>query len=122
MDLHSAFQPFFLFLCGHAFADFAIQSEWVATNKNRHVRDRYTPEERSKMEVVWPWLLTAHALHHGLAVFLISQKLSLGIAETVVHWLIDYGKCEKWYGFHTDQWLHIACKVLWTGLLVYGVV
>ena len=122
MNITAFAQPLFLFLCGHAFADFAIQSEWVATNKNRHVRDRYTAEERSKMEVVWPWLLSAHALHHGLAVFLVSQKLSLGIVETLVHWVVDFGKTEKWYGFHADQWIHVAFKVLWTALLVYGVV
>jgi hypothetical protein len=110
----------FLFICGHAIADFAIQTEWIATNKNRHVRKSLSPELQEKMQVIWPHLLTAHSLHHGLMVYLVSQKLSLGLAETAVHWLTDFGKCEKWYGFHADQVLHIAAKVLWTVLIASG--
>jgi hypothetical protein len=111
----------FLFLCGHALADFALQTEWIATNKNRHVRRALSPELRAQMQIIWPHLLTAHSLHHGLMVYLVSQKLSLGLAETAIHWLTDFGKCEKWYGFHADQILHVAAKVLWTALIVTGV-
>lgn len=104
---------FFLFLGAHAVADFALQTEWIATNKNRHVRERLTAEARATSQVVWPHLMTAHALHHGLFVFLISHSLILGVAETVVHWITDFGKCEKWYGFHMDQFIHVATKGLW---------
>lgn len=113
---------FFLFLCGHALADFALQNEWIATNKNRHVRHKIAEDQRNQLQVIWPHLMTAHALHHGLMVYLISQRLSLGIAETVVHWLTDFGKCEKWYGFHMDQVLHIGAKVLWIILIAKGLV
>ncbi len=108
----------FLFLCGHALGDFALQTEWMATNKDRNIRLRYPPEERAKLQVIWPYLLTSHSLHHGLIVFLITQRLSLGIAETVVHWISDYAKCERWYGFHGDQAIHILSKFLWLGLIV----
>mgnify|MGYP002414098749 CR=1 FL=1 len=107
---------FFLLLCGHVVADFAMQTEWVATNKNRHVRDVMSAENQVKTQVIWPHLMTAHALHHGLFVFLITGHLTLGIAETVVHWIIDFGKCEGWFGFHTDQALHILSKVAWIGV------
>jgi hypothetical protein len=113
---------FFLMLCGHALADFALQTGWIATNKNRHVRLGLAPELRAKTQVIWPHLLTAHSLHHGLMVFLVTQKFSLGIAETVLHWLTDFAKCEKWIGFHTDQALHIAAKILWLSLIVLNLV
>jgi hypothetical protein len=103
----------FLMLCGHALADFALQNDWTVTNKNRNIRDSLSPEAQGKMQVIWPHLMTAHSLHHGLMVFLVTQKLSLGLAETVVHWVTDFGKCEKWFGFHTDQVLHIAAKIVW---------
>jgi hypothetical protein len=48
--------------------------------------------------------------------------VGFALAETVVHWLIDLGKCEKWYGIHTDQALHVACKLLWWGLIAGQVV
>jgi hypothetical protein len=112
----------FLLLCGHAVADFALQTEWIATNKNRHVRLKLSPEMQKQTQVIWPHLLTAHALHHGLMVYLVTQRLSLGIAETVAHWLTDFGKCEKWFGFHTDQGIHIFCKLLWVYLIMKGLV
>lgn len=115
--LHSPYLVFFLLLAGHAIADFAMQTEWVATNKNRHVRDSYPPEQRKTMLVIWPYLLTAHALHHGALVYLITQRPLLGLAETVVHWGSDFAKCEGWYNFHVDQFIHIASKLLWTALL-----
>jgi hypothetical protein len=111
---------FFLMICGHAVCDFALQNEWIATNKNRHFRLKLSPEQQKQTQIIWPYLLTAHALHHGLAVFLITQKLSLGIAETALHWLTDFGKCEKWFGFHTDQAIHVLSKFLWIYLLMNG--
>lgn len=117
MPLFSPATTLFLLICGHALADFALQTEWIATNKNRHMRKLLSPEDQKRMQVIWPHLLTAHSLHHGLMVFLVTQRLSLGIAETTVHWLTDFAKCEKWFGFHTDQALHIAAKVLWVVMI-----
>jgi len=113
-------QNIFLMICGHALADFSLQTEWQATNKNRHVRDKFTPEQQKSMLVIWPWLLTAHSLVHGLMVFLILQRLDLAIAETVVHWLIDFGKNEGWYNFHVDQVLHLLSKFVWAGVVHFA--
>jgi hypothetical protein len=112
----------FLLIAGHAIGDFAIQTDWVAYNKNRHMKENISRESQGKIEFVWPWVLSAHALHHGLIVFLITQKIWLGVAETVVHWVTDYGKSENWYGFHTDQALHVVAKFVWVGLLYYQIV
>ncbi len=116
------FTLFFLLVAGHAIGDFAIQTDWVAYNKSRHTKDNHELELRGKMEKVWLWVLSAHSLHHGLIVFLITQRIWLGVAETVVHWITDFGKSENWYGFHVDQALHIAAKVAWIALLYYQLV
>lgn len=108
----SAATIFFLLLCGHALGDFALQTDWVAANKERPKPGAH------QSPTVWPYLLIAHSLHHGLFVFLVTQKLSLGIAETVVHALSDLGKGERIYGFHVDQALHIGSKVIWTLFVV----
>ena len=39
-----------------------------------------------------------------------------------MHWFIDFGKCEKLYGMHVDQTMHLVCKVLWWGLIAGGAV
>ena len=90
-------------LMGHALADFGLQSDWIAINKNRHF---------NKTPVHWAYPLTAHALINGIVVWLITGGIYLGTLETVCHWIIDFGKCESWYGIHDDQMAHILCKVV----------
>lgn len=114
------FETLFLLFCGHALGDFALQNDFTATNKNRHERKKYSPEQQAKMEVIWPWLLSAHAMHHGLIVYFITQNFAAGLAETVLHGLIDFGKCERLYNFHTDQVLHLITKVIWVAMIYYG--
>lgn len=104
----------FLLLCGHALADFAFQSDFIASNKNRHNTPKgYDPKLHGPMQVVWPYVLTSHALIHGLMVTWVFQNYAYGVFETISHWLIDFGKCEKWYGIHVDQGLHIFSKLVW---------
>jgi len=105
----------FLFLVGHAVCDYALQTDWIAKSKSRHSGPppAYDPKLHGPIQKIWPYVLSAHALIHGGAVFLITGSVFLGIAETFSHWVIDFGKCEKWYGIHTDQLLHFGCKILW---------
>lgn len=110
----------FMLIAGHALGDFALQNEWIATNKNRHFRLSLSSEMQQSTQVIWPYLMSAHALIHGMIVYMITQRLSLGIAETVVHWITDFAKCEKWFGFHTDQLIHVLCKLLWVYLMFAG--
>jgi len=96
----------FLLLAGHALADYPLQGDFLAKGKNRH-----TPIVLDL--TLWPHCLTAHSLIHGAVVYLITGSVLLGLFETVAHWIIDFGKGEGWYGFHTDQGLHVGCKLLW---------
>ena len=102
----------FQLLVGHAIADFALQSDWMAKNKNRHVSPSYVPEGQ-KFTPTWFYVLSAHALIHGGMVFLITNSLLLGMLETLVHWIADFAKCENWTNPHVDQAIHIGSKVLW---------
>lgn len=118
--IDSAITLIFLLVSGHFFVDFAVQNQFVAQYKCRSPKKLLTDEDHSL--TIWPWVLTAHSFHHGLAVYLITQNLTLGVLETVVHWLIDYAKCEHWFNFHMDQILHILTKFIWFGLLYYSIV
>lgn len=91
-------------LAAHALCDYPLQGDFLAQAKNRH-----TPIGKT----FWPHALTCHALIHGGAVALITGSVVLGIGETLCHWVIDWGKCENLYGIHTDQALHVGCKVGW---------
>ncbi len=122
IEVTSLLTLIFLFFCGHAIADFALQTSWIAIHKDRHHKDVPLPGEKIQNPTIWPWVLTAHSLHHGLMVFLITQRISLGLLETCAHWLTDYGKSEKWYGFHMDQILHLGVKLVWVGLIYIRVV
>ena len=95
-------------LVSHAIMDFWAQSDALAQMKNRH-------HSRGFM---WQYALTSHAMMHGAGVALVTGSVALGVAETAAHWLIDFGKCENWYGIHVDQALHVACKVVWAGVVL----
>ncbi len=102
----------FKLLVGHSLGDFALQNDFIANFKSRHAKF-FTGE------TIWPYVLGCHSLIHGGFVFLATGRIELGIAETFAHALIDFGKGEKWFGFHTDQILHIACKVIWLMFLTH---
>lgn len=101
---------FFQLLIGHAVADFALQTKAIALGKNRHLPPYGIPPGQ-KQYAVWTHYLTAHALIHAGAVWLITYSVWFALAELVLHWLIDFVKCENWTNPHQDQLLHIACKL-----------
>ena len=111
---------FYMLVGAHCIGDFGLQSDWMATNKNRHVRDRYTNEERTKLQIIWPHLLFAHCMIHGFLVTLVTQNLWAGLAEIAVHAATDFAKCEGWFGFHTDQAIHVAAKLVWVLAISQG--
>lgn len=111
----------FNFLTGHAFADFVFQTDAMAKGKNRNRQpDMSVVPPGQKYMPTWYYWLTAHALVHGSIVAAISGSTELGIVETIAHWLIDFGKCENWYGIHIDQALHMGCKLAYIWFLQGG--
>ncbi len=99
---------FFQLLIGHAVCDFVLQSDTMARAKDRHSD---MAKGRSANFPSWYYWMTAHALVHGGAVYLLTGNVIFGLIETVLHWSIDCAKCEKRINFHQDQALHIVCKI-----------
>jgi len=109
--MHGALHLLWWLIVGHALADFVLQSGAMAIGKSRHYQG-------APGEPPWYYWLTSHALVHGGVVGLITGSAGLGVAEFVAHWVIDFGKCEHFYGFNTDQLFHLICKFVWIAIMV----
>lgn len=100
----------FKLLVGHAIADFGLQSDWMSKNKNRNYKSNYVPEGQ-KYTQTWFYVLGAHSLMHGGMVYLMTGVFAFGLVETVVHFVLDFLKCENLTNPHIDQFFHIIWKV-----------
>ena len=110
---HGPLALFLAFAIAHALADYPLQGDFLAREKQR--RQAVSSRE-------WLIALTAHALIHSGGVWIVSGSVALATAELVVHWLIDLGKGEGRYGYVTDQLLHLGCKAVYVVLLTTGIV
>lgn len=107
----------FAFTIGHALADYPLQGKFLAIRKNRHIKSiDYIGDSPASL---WVYCLTAHSLVHAGAVWVVTGSAAFGFAEFVLHWLIDFAKCEKWTNFHQDQGLHLLSKVLYVALIYW---
>lgn len=102
---------FLLMIVAHALCDYPLQGDFLAQTKRRD------HEFNKSIPFLWVHSLTSHAIIHGGAVGLITGVWWLGVAEFVCHWIIDYAKCENKISLHTDQALHIGCKVIWVFIM-----
>jgi len=110
----------FALVIGHVLADYPLQGKFLATAKNRHANSDTLLGETETPRGLWIHALTAHAMIHCAAVWLISGSLLLGLIELVLHWVIDFIRCEKKIGYTTDQMLHVACKIGYAAAIIYG--
>lgn len=104
----SAPEMFFALVIGHAVADYPLQADFLARGKNHRAALPGVP---------WVICLSMHALVHAGAVWAITGSAALGLTEFAAHVVIDYGKCDGWYGdgeraFWTDQALHVLTKAV----------
>jgi hypothetical protein len=104
---------FFKLMIGHALADYPLQGEAIARGKNRHNPPFGLPPGQKPVAVWWHYL-TAHALIHAGFVWAATGNVWCALAELVLHWVIDFGKCENWTDPHQDQALHALCKVVYS--------
>ena len=107
---------FFLLMVGFALADFALQGDAMAKGKNRNKKPDYIPEGQKYMPC-WYFWLGAHGLIHGGAVYFVTGSLLLGVTETILHFVIDFIKCENITNPYQDQLLHLLCRLMYWGYL-----
>lgn len=100
----------FLMIFAHFLADYPLQGTWIATTKSH----------KNPHPSGYPWYhsLFAHSTIHGGFVGIITGSIILGVFETIIHFIIDYGKNNECYGVNVDQFLHILCKIIWFAILL----
>jgi hypothetical protein len=112
---------FFTLVIGHAVADFVLQPSPMSRGKNRRNSVKLQ-EEFGKGFPPWYYWLGSHALTHAGAVMIVTGSAMCAVIELISHFLIDLGKCERYYNFHMDQLLHVACKLLYAVLIQQSLV
>ena len=98
-------EELFLLFAGHFLADFPLQGDHISKTKSRHHIPDYIPKGQIATPI-WFYSLTAHAMIHGLMVFLITTRMDLTLFMIITHWIIDFMKCENWTDPHADQVFH----------------
>lgn len=116
----AAFILFFALLIGHAVGDYPLQGSFLAKAKDRHFDPSLIFGANGAPPGAWIHALTAHSLIHAGFVWIITGSVVLATVETVLHWAIDFAKCEGWTKFNTDQFLHIGCKAAYAVILAFG--
>jgi len=93
-----------LLIVGHFIADYPLQGDFLSKAKNK---------KNTIPGIPWWQAMIAHCVIHGGFVGIITGSVLLGIAETVLHFIIDYEKCDGQISYNEDQWMHILCKLAW---------
>lgn len=107
-------QRLFLLLIAHAVTDYALQPPNVALGKNRFAGPPpgYEPGAHGKILPVWPMVMAAHALINAGGVYIVTGNITFACIEFVLHFAIDWAKCEKTYNVFVDQSLHLVTKLM----------
>jgi hypothetical protein len=94
-----------LLICSHYVGDFALQSDWLATNKGSGP--------------FWIHAMVAHCAIQALGVLLITNSAFLAVGEFLAHFMIDFAKTRGLIGFTTDQVYHLTFRIVWWFLLMH---
>jgi len=109
----------FLLIFGHSMAETALQPATMEYRKNRrNPIDMSRVPKGQKPINMWPYFLTHHAIIHGGMVYIATRRTDLALAETIVHWTIDFYKTGGKFSPHVDQSLHILCKIIYVLILL----
>ena len=93
----------------HFLLDYPLQGDFLSKAKN---------PANPIPGVPWTQAMFAHCTLHGVGVALVTGVFWLGFVESLIHWVTDVAKCKGKISYHTDQFIHYGCKVVYALLLV----
>jgi hypothetical protein len=90
-DLGAWFALLGALFIAHAYADYAFQTDFMARAKNRHNPITFgdVPTD-APPGTLWMFVLSAHSAIHAGLVWILTGCGWLGLAEFILHWLIDW--------------------------------
>lgn len=102
---------------GHALADYALQTEFMARAKSRHYSPPPGSPSADTPPTLWVYVLSAHCALHAGVVWALTACGWLGLTEFILHWIIDWQRAEGRLSFHADQLSHLACKAAYVAAI-----
>jgi len=114
---------FIVLIFAHWVADFALQSNTMATRKNWKNTDADRIKWNEKYPNIpyistWRYYLVAHGFIHGAIIYLFTGFIYIALIESFLHIIIDYIKTSGITNIHQDQWFHLACKLLYVWIFI----
>lgn len=88
----------------HSLSDGALQTNYMAMYKS-------PTSIHPTNGIVWPSVLTCHALVNGSLVWLITGNVWFGIVDAGFHFTIDYYSSLQYLTHLQDQSLHLLTKI-----------
>ena len=89
-----------------AVTDLAIQTEVMAFAKG-------DTKPTVVQDPPWYYFMGAHSMVNGCGVWLVTGNVYFGVAESVLHFVIDHLKCSHIISSRVDLTLHIGCRVIY---------
>ena len=121
-------QTFLVLWFLHALADFSLQSDAMAQGKNfKQEAINYNKwvdglgRDPKLFKKCWFWWLSAHALIQGGLLWIFFNNYWLFAIEAVSHFTLDLTKCAEKTNPHQDQAAHIGLRVVYTIIIVGGI-
>lgn len=99
---------FIYMLAGHYLADYPLQGDFVAREKNK---------KRAQLNAS-TYILSLHCFIHAFIAYVITESWLVFSIMFFSHYLIDLAKNNEVIDFMTDQILHIVVIVILSGLVV----
>jgi hypothetical protein len=108
-DTWEAIQVLFLLFVGHALMDYPLQGEFLSTCEKPPSALQAAGSLPSEGNLAW--CMSAHCLIHAVTAWAITGCFLLCVIKFILHWIIDFAKCENLTTFNLDQALHYLCKI-----------
>jgi|SRR5271156_5963851 len=114
LHIHSPATILILLIMAHFVADYPLQGEFLAIQKNPWLAE-------DKKFAPWYQAMVAHCFIHAGFVFIITNNIWIGLVELIAHFITDSAKCKGRINYNQDQFIHIAWKIMYVIVILENI-